>query len=99
MNLVKYQDEKISKLENALENQLIELEVLRDLLSELFDKVDPTPLKHEEDKTLALFSALQKLKYTHNLLFMILENLNIYIENGNELINKGTPRTKTVVSL
>ncbi|KAF2955837.1 hypothetical protein [Marinitoga sp. 38H-ov] len=96
MDLVKEQQERIYSLENELESQLIEMEALKDLLSDLFGRVDPTPLSTEENKMFALFNALQKLKYTYNLLFVMLENMETNIKRGEEVLRKGTPLKKEV---
>lgn len=86
---IENQENDLFRITNELENNLIQLEVIRDLLANLFDVVDPVAIKKESD-ALALYSALQKLKYTHNLLFILLENLDVYIQRSYEQLRKGT---------
>ncbi|AEX86499.1 hypothetical protein Marpi_2126 (plasmid) [Marinitoga piezophila KA3] len=89
MMKIENQENDLFRITNELENNLIQLEVIRDLLANLFDVVDPVAIKKESD-ALALYSALQKLKYTHNLLFILLENLDVYIQRSYEQLRKGT---------
>jgi len=89
MSKIESVEDVFFEMRNELENNLIYLEVIRDLLDNLFNNTDPETIRKEKEP-LALYSAEQKLKYAHNLLFVLLETLDIYIQRSYEQLRKGT---------